>query len=431
MSVGGMLRRAVRYRWAVVLAILVPAVVVGVGAVETRPDSSVAVSVVAATPESAELVSADAVRLALGRYAVALTSPDVLDQVATTTGADRSALEDAVAVTVSQDAGNLAVRATMADEDQAVAVARAVAEVAVTMGEEDPLANATVLSGARVEPPGPLGSPRVLELVLVLAALVVALAVAYALEAVRPRVRTGGDAAVAAGGPVLGSLPAFTGPWPRRTVASDKDILTSARALRSGWTASAGTVPPGPVVLVGAEPEAGATTVTFLLARTLCDRGESTLVLDLDLDEAGLTALMETPGRYVLDDVLAERASLADAVVHEGDVAVLGAVPLRSADDVLDRRLPEALKQADDQWDVVLCDTTPLDAGESSEIVAGHAASAVVVVRLGTPVTAVRRTAARLARLGVPVRGVVLNRATRDQAEAPALAEAATGTLDG
>lgn len=421
------LGRALRFRWAVLLAVLVPAAVVGVLAVEQRTDRTTAVAVVGVAPESADVLSTDAVQLALGRYSVALTSPEVLTQVAAETGIAVDVLDTAVEVSASQEAGNLAVRATLPSTDDALLVARAVAEQTVTLGQEDPLADASVLAGARTESPGMLSGTRSLQALLVLAALVAGLVVAYALEAVRPRARTGGDAADAAGGPVLGSLPAFTSAWPRRAVAPDSEILASARSLRSGFLASGAGAPAGPVLVVGVERGAGASTVAFLLARTLVDRGESTLVLDLDLDHAGLSATMGTPSRSALHDALTESAPLAEVVHSEGGVAVLTTEPMSGFDDLVDHRLPDLLKRGADRYEVVLCDSAPLGAGELSEVVAAHAASAVVVVRAGTSTATIERTTARLRRLGVPVRGVVLNHATRAQAEAPGLRETGRG----
>ncbi|GHJ60114.1 hypothetical protein NOK12_26320 [Nocardioides sp. OK12] len=421
------LARALRFRAAVVLAVLVPAALVGVLAVENRPDETTAVAVVGVAPESAAVLSTDAVQLALGRYSVALTSPEVLTEVAAETGIDLQALDSAVEVTASQESGNLSVRATLPSRTEALLAARTVAERTVTIGEEDPLADAAVLAGARVESPGLLSGTRTLQALLVLAALLAGLVVAYALEAVRPRVRTGGDAARAAGGPVLGSLPPFTSSWPRRAVAPDSEILASARSLRSGFLASAAGVPTGPVLVVGATPGAGASTAGFLLARTLVDRGESALVLDLDLEHAGLSVTMGTPRRFALHDALTESGPLEEVVHDEGGVAVLTTEPMLGVDDLVDRRLPDLLKRASDRYDAVLCDSAPLGGGEVSELVAAHTASALVVVRAGTPAALVERTAARLDRLGVPVRGVVLNHASRAEAEAPGLHETARG----
>lgn len=416
------LSRALRHRWAVVVAVLVPAVTLGVGAVEIQDDSTVAVAVVGVGPETPETTNADAVRFALGRFAVAVTSERVLGDVADETGTDVQTLEDAVDISVSQDAGSLTVEASMPTREEALRVAQAVADAAVGLSDEDASASAAVLSAARVQEPGLLASPRVLQLVILLGALLLAVGAAYVLELTRPRIRTGGDAAEAVGGPLIGNLPVLAGSWPRPSVvAPDDEILASARSLRSGWMATVGAVPPGPVLVVGTEPGAGATTVTFLLARTLTGRGETTLVIDLDLDEAGLSMRMGARRGKVLLDVLTGKADLEEAVHQEGDVAVLGSSPVRDGDDLVDRHLPTLLRDATDRWDVVLCDTTMLDAGESSEVVAPHTASAVVVVPLGSSRETVERTAARLARFGLPVRGVVLNRAPREFAEAPGL----------
>jgi Mrp family chromosome partitioning ATPase/capsular polysaccharide biosynthesis protein len=418
----GVLRRALRFRWAVIIAVLLPAAVLGVGAVEIRTAPAVAVSVVGVGPETAELTNADTVRLALGRYAVLLTSSEALTDISTATGVDVDTLETAVEIVVSQDAGNLAVRVTMPAEEQATAVAKAVADYAVAIGETDLDANAAVLSAARAEDPGLLASKRVLQAAILLAALVLAVGAAYLLELTRGRIRTGGDAAEAVGGPLLGNLPVLTSTRFRRVrVASDDAIRSSARSLRSGWAETDRSVPPGPVLVVGTEAGAGATTVAYLLARTLTDRGAATLVLDLDLDGAGLTRRVGADGGPLLTDVLAERCSLEEATHLEGGVGVLRTEPLHGADDLVDRRLPDLLALAAKTWDVVLCDTTPLGAGEISEIVAPHATSAVVVVPLGSPRAGAERTAARLARLGIPVRGVVLNGASREAAEAAGL----------
>ncbi|WP_244928571.1 hypothetical protein [Nocardioides sp. W7] len=416
------LGRALRFRWPVIVAVLLPAVVLGVGAVEIRSSPAVAVSVVGVGPEDPELTNADTVRLALGRYSVLIGSAETLSGVASATGVPVRTLETAVEIVVSQDAGNLAVRVTLPTEEKAREVAQEVAERAVAISAEDNLADAAVLSAARVERPGLLGSKRALQAVLLLVALVVAVGAAYVLELTRGRIRTGGDAAEAAGGPLLGNLPGLTrSRFGRGEIASDDAILDSARSLRSGWAAADRSAPPGPVLVVGTEPEAGATTVAYLLARTLSDRGASAIVLDLDLDRAGLSRRVGESDALRLTDVLSGHCTLAEAVHHEGGVAVLRTEPLSDAGDLLDRRLPDVLAEAAQGWDVVLCDTTPLGAGEISEIVAPHAASAVVVVRLGSTRADAERTAARLTRLGLPIRGVVLNGATRAAAETPGL----------
>ena len=148
------LGRALRFRWAVLLAVLVPAAVVGVLAVEQRTDRTTAVAVVGVAPESADVLSTDAVQLALGRYSVALTSPEVLTQVAAETGIALDVLDAAVEVSASQEAGNLSVRATLPSTDDALLVARAVAEQTVTSGRGARPAEGPLPPGPAPGPPG-------------------------------------------------------------------------------------------------------------------------------------------------------------------------------------------------------------------------------------------------------------------------------------
>jgi len=415
------LRRTVRWRWPLILAIFVPAALVVVLSVAGRAGPTSAVTVIGVAPERTENATADLVALSLGRYAVEVTSADALDEIAGQTRTDPDVLQDAVTVSVDPDAGTLTVRTDLPDEREAMFVASAVGQYVVGLGDDDTFMDASVLSQPRVEPAGGLASGPVLAFVLALAALLLALAIAYAVELLRPRVRTGGDAARAAGAPVLGSLPPFVSGWPRRTPVDDAEVLKAARALRGGLATGSTGVVGGPLCVVGTDRGAGATTVAFLLARTAADRGESTVLLDLDLEEAGLSGRLELGEGPELGDVLAGRHVLAEAVRHEGAVAVAPVTADPSADGDLDRHLPEVLKQASEQWSLVVVDTGPVSAGDLSESVVVHAESAVVVCRLGSPVSDLVRSAQRLARLGVPLRGVVLNHAGRRDADDPAV----------
>lgn len=411
------LRRTLRWRWPLVLAIFVPAALVVVLSVGRLAGPTTAVTVIGVAPERTENATADLVSLSLGRYAVEVTSADALDAIADQTRTDPDVLEDAVSVSVDPDAGTLTVRTDLPDERDAMFVASAVGQYVVGLGEDDDFMDASVLSQPRVESAGGLASGPVLAAVLALAALLLAVAIAYAAELLRPRVRTGGDAARAAGAPVLGSLPPFVGGWPRRTPVDDAEVLKAARALRGGLATGTAGVVGGPLCVVGTDRGAGATTVAFLLARTAADRGESTVLLDLDLEQAGLTGRLELGEGPELGDVLAGRHLLAEAVHHEGAVAVVPVTADPLADAELDEHLPDVLKQASEQWSLVVVDTGPVSAGELSESVVAHTGSAVVVCRLGSPITDLTRTAERLARLGVPLRGVVLNQAGRRDAE--------------
>lgn len=421
LDLGRAVVRALRHRWPLVLAFVLPALVVSVWYVETRPGTTTAVAVVGVEPESVETISTDAVTLALGRYGVAATAPGTLAEVQDASGIPAEALESSVEVTPSTEAGNLTVRVEAPAADEALRAADAVAAAIVEQGQADPLANARVLAEAAEESPGLLGSPRFLELVLAAVLLALGVLLAVALEVLRPVVRTGADAARAAGAPFVGNLPQLVRTRPRRAVAPEATILAAARTLRAGFGATTGSVPDGPVAVVPVRPGAGASTVTFLLGRSLTDAGRRCLVVDLDLDQAALSRTLSSGGGRELLDVLEESVDLREAVRSEGGVPVLQGRPSSGIDDLVERRLPDVLRKAGKTHDVVLCDVAPLGAGEVSEVVAVHASSVLLVVSRGDRWGDVALAVERLARLGVPVRGVALNRATRFEAEQPAL----------
>ena len=424
--------RALRWRWPIMLAVLLPVAIVGIGAVESRAEPVQAISVVGVTPERADSASSDMVQLTTSRYAVVLGSEETMNAVASATGVSAADLSSAVSITPEADTGNLQISVMLPTEDQALSVANSLAEQAIVLGNDDAFMDASVLAAAQIQAPALTASPRLLEAVLLLAAILAALALGYALEVVRPRIRTGGDAADVTGAPIIGSLPSFVGPWPKKAVVADEVVLQAARAMRGGFAASGRDVPAGAsTCVVGAEPGSGSTTVAFLLARSMSDRGESVLLVDVDFESAGLSTRLGIPDEFGLDDVLLERAPLADAVHHEGEVAIVGTHTMRGAADVLDRRLPDVLKVAADGYETVLLDTPDLLTGDGAEVVAGEAASVVLVVRLGTIRSQVADVVHRLDRLDITIRGVVLNHASRALAEGAAAPLTPTTSTDG
>lgn len=415
------LRRVLVWRWALVLAVLLPSAGLSIAAVESRPETVEAVTVVGLGPDSPENMSDTLIELAVQQYAVVLVATDTLEDVAAAASVDPATVRDGVDVNVTAGSANISISARMADAITAENVATAVANEAISLGKTDRLIDAERLSPATIVSPSLLASPRLLEAVLFLVALAAALAVGYAIEVTRPRIRTGGDAEEATGALVVGSLRTFPKAGKVQRTPKDEDILRAARILRSGFVASGRRLPPGGVTcVIGARPDAGATTVAFLLARSASDSGAAVGLLDADLEDAGLSRNLGLPGASGLDDVLNSRASLPDAVHHEGGVSVVGTRVARDEGDLLQRRLPDVLKEAADTWELSLVDSSPLLGPESSEIVVSHCDSVLLVIPMGSLAEDAARAARRLHRLGVPIRGVVLNHASRAVADAVA-----------
>lgn len=410
-------RRALRWRWPWMVLVLVPVAVVGIWWVEAQPTRAEAVSVVGVTPASVEYANPDLVQLTVNRYAVLLASPTGLQGVSDDTGIDVDELEQAVSVESSLDSANLRIVVDAATEERAEEIADAVAAHARVLGADDDATDVSVLSPAVVQAPPLTASKRVLEAVLLLIALVVALGAACAVELARPRIRTGGDAEAATGAMVVAGMRRFPQPGLlRRNVVSDDEVLRAARALRTGLLASERSAPSGPICVLGSELGAGGTTISFLLARSASDAGEAVLLIDGDLEGTGLSKHLLLPQDVGLDDVLAGRADLEAAIDREGRVPVVGTRRKLGSDALTERRLGEMLKEAAGSWERVIVDAPPVGS-QGADVVGLHAASVLLVVPLGAPVHRVRRAARRLARHGIPVRGVVLNRAPRGVVE--------------
>ena len=303
------LRRVLRWRWVLVLAVFLPSAGVAVALVETRADTVEAVAVVGVSPQSLETANDALLTLTVQRYAVQLSANSSLVAVARRVGVDVEDVRDGVDVNVTTASANLSISATMADEDTAVSVANAMANRAVDLGDDDTFMDVDVLSPGTTITPSFLASRRLLEAVLLLVALAAALAVAYAVEVTRPRIRSGGDAEEATAALVVGSLRTFPKAGRVQKTPKDEDILRAARILRSGFVASGRRLPPGGTTcVVGTRADAGATTVAFLVARSASDSGAGVALIDGDLEEAGLSRNLGLPHDAGLDDVLHGRA---------------------------------------------------------------------------------------------------------------------------
>lgn len=368
------LLRALRWRRLVVLAVLVPSCLVGVLAVQSQDPRAEAVGVVGLAPDDVTTLNDDLLRLTIDRFAVLLSSDRTLFQVAAALDVDPETLAGAVDVETSPESSNLRVVATMPTEREAVAAAQAVALAAVELGEDDPFMDADVLSTSTVGTPL-LSSRPVLLAALVLAALAGAIAVAAALEGLRPRVRTGGDVEAATGARVLGSLP-------RGTVTADPGVVAS--------------------YVVGATADASTADVALALVRDHRRLDTRVVLVDADVARRSVTRALGAGRTDALDEALAGRPVRQLAEVHQG-VYVVAAGP-GTDPDLVRERLPRVVASALRAWDHVV-----VDAGVVTEDPpAAPREPVLLVVAWGSSVTDVVAATRRLARAGVPLRGVVL-----------------------
>ncbi|MBD8869497.1 polysaccharide deacetylase family protein [Nocardioides donggukensis] len=401
------LRRVLRWRWALIAAVVVPSALVAVTLVELQPEPHEAVSVIAVVPESPELASNDLVQLAVDRYVVLLQSESVLLRVAEESGIPLSTLRSGVSVSAAPQSANVRVVASAPTADQARAAANAVAEEGVGLAGDDATVGVEILAEATDQALPLTASPRILQAVLILAALAVALGWASVVELTRPRVRTGEDVESVTGVGLLGVVPGLGSRRPV-TLTPDHDTQAAARELRQGFLAGGRDAPCGTTYVVGVGPGAEGATIACWLARAAVDQGESVVLVDAEVERADLSAGLGLPGDPGLGDLLDRPGLLRTAVIDSHGVDVVATRPFPDAGGLRGDRLGAVLRAAEDRADRVLVHAST-DQGPVLAEAAGGAADVLLVVAAGTPVPEVRRAAARMRRLGLPLRGAVLN----------------------
>jgi capsular exopolysaccharide synthesis family protein len=194
--------------------------------------------------------------------------------------------------------------------------------------------------------------------------------------------------------------------------------LEAFRTLRAELVTRLEGVAGGRVVAV-LSPNAGEgkSTVTANLARVLAMEGRRVLVLDADLRRPSQRRLIGGPEGAGLEEVLRGEAKFEEAAQASrlGGVDVLGAREgLRGAAELAGAPAFEAaLRAARERYDCVLIDSAPVNEVSESSLVARRADGALLVVRQGrTGRGAAQAARKRLAGMGVPVVGTVLNGAS-------------------
>lgn len=194
--------------------------------------------------------------------------------------------------------------------------------------------------------------------------------------------------------------------------------LEAFRTLRAELVTRLEGVAGGRVVAV-LSPNAGEgkSTVTANLARVLAMEGRRVLVLDADLRRPSQRRLIGGPEGSGLEEVLRGEAKFEEAVQASrlGGVDVLGAREgMRGAAELAGAPAFEAaLRAARERYDFVLIDSAPVNEVSESSLVARRADGALLVVRQGrTGRGAAQAARKRLAGMGAPVVGAVLNGAS-------------------
>lgn len=275
----------------------------------------------------------------------------------------------------------------------------------------------------------------------VIVGLIVGVGVVLGREMLNPVVRSREDVLESTtGAPVLGQIPAMriTGisaeagrPWrrvkvavqnaPTTKLASWSDPRSPAseayRALSTSLTQLAGA--PSLLLVTSAASNEGSESSAANLAWAIAQRGTRTLLVEADLrEESVLRHLVGAAPQPGLADVLAGRSELLSAVqeIRDGrqgsplSFLSAGNDPDAAADLLGSDRMRQLLAEASEHYQMVILHAPPLGATIDAELLGRQCGATILVARSGvTQKETLQLAAGRLARLEIPLLGVILN----------------------
>ncbi|MGY1735329.1 polysaccharide biosynthesis tyrosine autokinase [Geodermatophilus sp. SYSU D00684] len=432
-----------RHRRYVVAGLLLGVVVAGVlswTAVRTYTSSTQLFVGTAGSTASADAYEGNLFsQQRVASYAQVLTSRELAQRVVDETGLPLTAREVAAKVTVTPlpETVVLDVRVTDTSPERAQQIATSLAqqftqrvtELETPAGATSPTVTITTIQAADLNPT-PVG-PDVVGNLWRGAAIGLVLGIGLALLRgyLDRSVREVDDVEQSTGSPVVGRvfddrklgkapLPAGAGAQ-SPTAESFRALRVNLRHLRGGERG------PQVVVVAGAVPGEGATTVAVDLAVSLARAGERVTLVDADLRQPRVRRRLGLPDGPGLTEVLSGAAQVRDVTQSwdEGPLRVLGAGALPADPEALlgSPAMAALLAGLRDSQDVVVVDAPPLLPVVDGAVLSARADVCLLVARYGrTRREHLAEAAAAVARVRVPSLGVVLNRVPRGAAVATA-----------
>ncbi len=173
------------------------------------------------------------------------------------------------------------------------------------------------------------------------------------------------------------------------------------------------------VLLTSASPSEGKSTVAAHLAATHAGQHKRTLLIDGDLRRPSVHRLYQVPNSVGLSDVLMQRLTWREAVIHIDGHSGLDVLPAgpstRRASDLIGMGLAEIMEEATQEYDLVVLDAPPLLGFAEPLQMATAADGVIVVARAGdTSRKALSTVITTLNRLRANLVGVVLNEVHRE-----------------
>lgn len=398
--------RAVRHRWWIIAAVLIPWTLLASAYVLTMPPQYSAVSVVSIVPDGPEAASGDFISATASRYAVAMTSTSRLRGISQDTGVPTEELQDSVTVDTTAPGANIKVTATFDDPQTAMAVANAVADNAVSLGDDSEQLSTAKVSSAVLQDASLMSSRSVLLAVLLMAGGALSLWVAFVVQRLRPVVRDEEDVERASGVP---SLVAIDG---RLSTPHGADAQIAALRQAQALQLALQRVVAGSlrqVTFIGVGTSDGTAIAAHLLAKTL-STGNRVLLIDADVGSAALSRMVDDINRSSLSEAL--EAGRSPSLPSDGPGVLLLAQPDAGQGvggrDVDADRWTQFLEGAAREWDKVVLAAPVFDGDGEFRQRPLPSSNAVLVVPEGASASGVSVAARRIRRIHGDLRGAML-----------------------
>ncbi|NIK89842.1 exopolysaccharide transport family protein [Rhizomicrobium palustre] len=170
------------------------------------------------------------------------------------------------------------------------------------------------------------------------------------------------------------------------------------------------------IAVSSALPGEGKTTTAMCLARVSAAAGASTVVVDCDLANRGLSGLLQAPAQKGLIDVLDGSASLSEVLIQDDRsgayILPVGARPQTPRDVFTSPAMRGLLEELRKRFDFVILDTSPILAVADSCVIARQADAVLMVAQWRkTPRKLAEASVRALAMTDASLAGTVLSQA--------------------
>lgn len=168
------------------------------------------------------------------------------------------------------------------------------------------------------------------------------------------------------------------------------------------------------IVVTSSGPGEGKSTTIFNLAIVFAQQGKKVLLIDADMRKPTAHYTFHVDNSLGLTNILTKQRSLSETVQLTDDdmlyVLTSGPIPPNPAEILGSKVMDELLKDATEQFDLVLIDTPPVLAVTDAQILSNKCSGTILVVNSGkTEVDAAVKAKELLLNSKAKLLGVVLN----------------------